>query len=634
MIRSFAEANLDQIFFRYPHNFSTAELAELIWVVSQQNILEFLQSVPNKRQHLVRFEALVKYPQRELEKLCQFLGLEFHPDMVNPYKDKQKRMTDGIHATSRMLGDVKFHSHNKIDEKVADRWHEEKEAAALGEVTVSLATSLGYEAKANNGSVANGKETVAITPVPRHSGTKLPLSFSQQRLWFLDQLNPGNAFFNIVVAIRLSGTLKVAPLSESLNELVRRHEILRTTFREVNGEPDQVISPTAKAALPLISLRKLPAEVREIEAQRLAAAEVRAPFSLSAGPLFRANLLQLDRDEYILLFSMHHIVSDGWSMGVLVKEVAALYEAFAVGKASPLKELLLQYADFAAWQRGGMQSERLATQLSYWQKQLADLPSPLELPPDRPRSTSPTFSGAAQFLTLPKKPLDLLRQLSRQEGATLFMTLLAAFKVLLYYYTGQEDMIVGTNIANRTRRETESLIGCFFNCLVLRSDLSGNPTFRELLRRGRQMAIEAYAHQDVPFEKVVEMVRPERNFSSTPLFQILFLLENTPPSDLTLTGLKLQPVPLDLHVSTFDIALLLWEKEDELTGTLEYSTELYDAITITRLIEHFITLLEAIGDNPDHDIKSLASFRAEDARLLMAAFNEGLEDESSRVSSR
>lgn len=632
MIRSFKEANLDQIFFRYPHNFSTAELAELIWVVSQQNILEFLESVPKQRQHRVGFEALVKYPQRELEKLCGFLGLDFYPDMVNPYKDKQKRMTDGVHATSRMLGDVKFHSHKKIDEKVADRWHEE-EMAALGDVTLSLATSLGYEAKTNNGGRANGKEAVAITPVSRRSESNLPLSFSQQRLWFLDQLNPGNAFFNIVFAIRLSGSLKVAALSESLNELVRRHEILRTTFQEVNGEPAQVISPIAKVALPLISLRKLPAELRETEAQRLASAEARAPYSLSAGPLLRANLLQLNAHEYMLLFSMHHIVSDGWSMGVLVKEVAALYEAFALGKASPLPELPVQYADFAAWQRGSMQSERLESQLSYWQKQLADLPSPLELPADRPRPTSPTFSGATQFFTLPKKPLNLLRELSRQEGATLFMTLLAAFKVLLYYYTGHEDVVVGTNIANRTRRETQSLIGCFFNCLVLRSDLSGSPSFRELLQRVRQVAIEAYANQDLPFEKLVETIRPERHSSRTPLFQVLFLLENTPTSDLTLTGLRLESVPIDLHVSTFDVALLLWEKEDELTGTLEYSTELFDAITITRLIEHFVTLLEAIGDNPDHDIKSLASFRVEDAQLLMDAFNEGLEDESSMVSS-
>ncbi len=629
MIRSFEEANLDQIFFRYPHNFSTAELAELIWVVSQQNILKFLRSVPNKRQHLVSFEALVKEPQRELKKLCRFLGLEFHPDMVNPYTDKQKRMTDGIHATSRMLGDVKFHSHKKIDEKVADRWQQKE--MALGEVTLNVATSLGYEARANTGSPANGKETVAIKPVPRHSGSKLPLSFSQQRLWFLDQLNPGNAFFNIIVAVRLSGALKVAALSESLNELVRRHEILRTTFHEVNGEPVQVISPAAKAALPVISLRKLPAERREIEAQRVAAAEARAPFSLNTGPLLRATLLQLDRDEYILLFSMHHIVSDGWSMGVLVREVATLYEAFAAGKASPLTELPLQYADFAAWQRGWMQSEQLESQLRYWQKQLADLPPALELPADRPRPASPTFSGTTQFFKLSKAPLDLLRQLSRQEGATVFMTLLTAFKVLLHYYTGQDDIVAGTNIANRTRRETESMIGCFFNCLVLRSDLSGSPSFRELLRRVRQVAIEAYAHQDVPFEKLVETIRPERHASRTPLFQFLFLLENTPTSDLTLTGLKLEPVPIDLHVSTFDIALLLWEKEDELTGSLEYSTELFDATTITRLIEHFVTLLEAIGRNPDHDIKSLASFRAEDAQLLTDTFNEGLEDESLRV---
>ncbi|HEX8349346.1 MAG TPA: condensation domain-containing protein, partial [Hymenobacter sp.] len=354
-----------------------------------------------------------------------------------------------------------------------------------------------------------------LLPVSREG--ELLLSFAQARLWFLEQLEPGSGAYNIPAAVRLTGSLDVATLEQSLNEIVQRHEALRTTFRMVSGETIQVIAPVKALTLQLVDLRDLPEATQEASVERLATESAQQPFDLAIGPLLRAKLLHLNEAEHVLLLTMHHIVSDGWSMGVMIRELAALYEAFSTGKPSPLPQLPIQYADFAHWQRQWLQGEVLAAQLSYWQQQLAGAQTVLELPTDRPRPTVQTFRGATQFLALPEPLSQKLKSLSQRSGVTLFMTILAAFQTLLYRYTGQEDICIGSPIANRNRSETEGLIGFFVNTLVLRTDMSENPSFQELLGRVREVALGAYAHQDLPFEQLVEALQPERNLSHHPL---------------------------------------------------------------------------------------------------------------------
>ena len=372
-----------------------------------------------------------------------------------------------------------------------------------------------------NGSGASGQQTI-----PR-SATRAtaPLSFAQERLWFLDQLEPGSTVYNIPRAFRLTGRLDSAALERSLNEIMRRHEALRTTFKSVDGTPRQVVAAQLTLPLPVIDLSDRSASDRENEVHRFTAEVARRPFDLSRGPLVRTTLLRLGQEEHILLLNMHHIVSDGWSMAILFRELADLYEAYTNGKPSPLAELPIQYVDYAVWQRNWLKGEVLETQLSYWKKQLENI-STLNLPTDRPRPAVQTFHGARESLVLSTDLTQALKATSRKEGATLFMTLLAAFQILLHRLTGQEDIAVGSPIAGRNRSEIEGLIGFFINTLVLRTDLSGNPTFTELLARVRRDCLEAYAHQDVPFEKLLEELRPKRDLSRTPLFQVFLNMVN------------------------------------------------------------------------------------------------------------
>ncbi len=443
-----------------------------------------------------------------------------------------------------------------------------------------------------------------IQPVPRDGD--LPLSFAQQRLWFIDQLDPGNSVYNFPVAVRLKGSLNPAALNRSLNEIVRRHEALRTTFSTLDGQPVQVIAPRLNITLPIVDLTKIPELERENEVQRLVVEEARRPFDLAHGPLLRAKVIQLAEDEQVGLLTMHHIVSDGWSAGILIREMAALYEAYCAGSPSPLRELPIQYADFAYWQREWLQGAVLQRQLDYWKKQLDGAPPLLELPEDHPRPAVQTFRGGHQSLLLPKAVGWALKALGREEAATFFMTLLAAYKVLLNCYTGQDDLVVGTPVANRNRFEIEGLIGFFVNALVLRTDLSGNPTFRELLRRVRKVCVDAYAHQDLPFERLVEELHIERDLSRNPMFQVMFVLQNSPLSAVKLSGLSLNPVIADGGTTHFDLTLHIADTEQGLVETVAYNSDLFDAETITRMLAHFQTLLEAIVKDPDRHLADLS----------------------------
>ena len=459
-----------------------------------------------------------------------------------------------------------------------------------------------------------------IVPVAR--GGDLPLSFAQRRLWFIDQLMPEDAAYNIPAAVRLKGPLNVVALERSLNEIVKRHEALRTTFAVVDGAPVQIIAPSLTVAPSLVDLGKLSENERELEVRRLAAEEAGRPFDLVRGPLLRLTLLRLGEEEHVGLLVMHHIVFDGWSTGILIREMAVLYEAFSSGRSSPLAPLPIQYADFAHWQRQWLQGEILETQLAYWRRQLAGASPLLELPTDHPRPPIQTFRGAHQSLVLSKGVSEGLKALSRQEGVTLFMTLLAAFEVLLHRHTGQDDVIVGTPVANRNWLEIEGLIGFFANTLVLRTDLSGNPEFRRLLRRTREVCLGAYAHQDLPFERLVEELHLHRDLSRNPLFQVMFALRNDSAQPVELPGMTLSPVEIDSGTAHFDLILHMTDTAPELTGTLVYNTDLFEAATISRMLAHLQLLLEAVVADPDQRLSKLRLLREVERHQLLVEWNK------------
>jgi len=439
-------------------------------------------------------------------------------------------------------------------------------------------------------------EAPPLVPVPRDGA--LPLSFAQQRLWLLDRLDPWSAAYNLPLSLWLSGWLRVPLLEHSLSEIVRRHESLRTVFVEIDGEPVQKVLPHRPCSLPVVDLEALPEERRQTVALSLAWAEAQRPFDLSRGPLLRACLVRLEEREHLALATMHHIVSDAWSTGILIRELSTLYQSLADRTAPALPELPVQYADFAVWQRGWLQGEVLKEQLAYWRGQLGgDLPV-LQLPTDRPRPPVQTVRGAVLTARLPLALTEDLERLSRAEGTTLFMTLLAGFQALLGRYSGQRDVIVGSPIANRTRLEVESLIGFFVNTLALRGDLGEEGTFRDLLSRTREAVLGASAHQDLPFEKLVEELQPRRDLSRSPLFDVLFVLQNAPAERLALSGLMLRPLGVDSGRSPFDWTVSMTRTDQGLATSFEYNRDLFDRGTVTRALVHLESLLEAWAADP------------------------------------
>ncbi|HEX5708242.1 MAG TPA: amino acid adenylation domain-containing protein, partial [Pyrinomonadaceae bacterium] len=470
-----------------------------------------------------------------------------------------------------------------------------------------------------------------ILPVPR--GGALPLSFAQQRLWFLHQLAPESSAYNILGGMRLQGALKVEAFESALNEIVNRHESLRTTFTTVDGQPVQVVSAAQPISITLSDLRVLAADERSAQVEEAAYEELKRPFDLERGPLLRASLLRLDDDEHVALVTMHHIVSDGWSTTLLIKEFVTLYEAAREGRAHSLAPLPIQYADYAHWQRAWLQGEVLDAQLAYWKRALGGSLPVLELSTDRPRPEEPTLRGAKLLFTLPPGLYRKLVALSRRAGATLYMTLLAAFKTLLYRLTHQDDLIVGTAIAGRNRAETEDLIGVFINMLALRTDLSGNPSFLELLGRVQEVTLAAYAHQDMPFEKLVEELQPARALTRAPLFQIAFGLQHEPARSFALPGLKLSRLSFDADISRYDLTLWMFESEGALTASWTYSLDLFEPETIRRMQGRFETLLRGIVANPEARLSEFEILSEEERRLAAARASEWEESNALKLKS-
>jgi amino acid adenylation domain-containing protein len=476
---------------------------------------------------------------------------------------------------------------------------------------------------------ASGPAVAAAADVelPREEG--LPLSFAQQRLWLIDQLEPGNPAYNVPLAVRLQGDVVPDLLRRTFAEVVARHETLRTTFVSHQGRPVQMIASVERMVPPELAVTDLslwPEAERQERALRLAREEARRPFDLARGPLLRLSLVRLAEREHLLLVTLHHIVSDGWSMGVLLREVVALYEAFSQGRPSPLPPLPLQYAAYAVRQREQLQGEALDEQIAYWKSQLEGAPTVLELPTDRPRPAVQTFRGAARAVQLPASLSQAVSALGRREGATPFMVLLAAWGLLLGRHAGQEDVLVGTPIAGRNRREIEDLIGFFVNTLVLRVDAQGNPSFGELLGRVRRAALDAFTHQDLPFERLVEELVPDREMAHSPLIQVLFSLQNTPLHPFAIPGLSLAPVTVDSGLTKMDLTLMLSESATGFSGGLEFNTDLFDAATAERLSARFLTLLEAVVNTPETATAELPLLLPAERHQALVEWNDARTD--------
>ncbi|WP_370644037.1 amino acid adenylation domain-containing protein [Myxococcus sp. RHSTA-1-4] len=460
-----------------------------------------------------------------------------------------------------------------------------------------------------------------IQATPRDG--ELPLSFAQQRLWFLYRMEPDSPVYNMPAVLRLTGALDTEVVRRCMEALRERHESLRTTFRMSGQMPVQVVTPVEPGALDVIDLTELPPERREEEARRRVDEEARRPFDLERGPVFRCTLLRLDEQEHLLLLTLHHIIADGWSLSVLVREVAALYEAFCSGRPSPLPALPVQYADYARWQREWLSGPVLERQTAYWKERLTGAPPFLELPTDHPRPPVQTFRGTThQGLLLSHEEAEALRTLCRRESATPFMAVMAAFQVLLHRYTGETDLVVGTDIANRNHLGTEGLIGFFINQLVMRGDLAGDPTFRALLRQTRRTALDAYAHQDLPFEELVKALNPERSVGYSPLFQVKLILQNAPGSDLELPGLVLKEEASTTNTARFDMTWVVAETERGLECLCEYSTDLYEQSTISRMREHLRELLVGAVARPEEHVSRLPLLPEPERHRLLVEWND------------
>jgi hypothetical protein len=441
-----------------------------------------------------------------------------------------------------------------------------------------------------------------ILPRPRGS-REAPLSYAQQRFWFLDQWSPGSAVCNLFMPVRLNGELQVPLLEQSFREMVRRHEVLRTTFPCRSGQPVQVIAdPPSDYRLPFVDLRGMPQAKADAESRRAAVQLLEICFDLARGPLWQACLLRLGEREHVLLLALHHIIADGVSLGIFKHEFARCYVAFGEGRQADLADLPVQYADFALWQHQSLQT---GAQVSYWNRQLDGAPTVLELPTDRPRGAVRTFRGGRERMALAESLVHSVKALAHRERATLFMVLLAVFQTLLHRYSRQEDILVGVSVAGRNRAETERLIGCFVNALVLRTRFTGDPTFRALLARVREVVLDAHAHQDVPVQRIVEELRLDRDASRNPLFQVMFVLQNSAPGRLEVPGLTVAPLEVKTVATKCDLTLSMEEAGTRLTAALEYNTDLFDAATVRGMLSHFSTLLRAVTEEPDTRVSAL-----------------------------
>jgi len=434
-----------------------------------------------------------------------------------------------------------------------------------------------------------------------------PLSFAQQRLWFVEQIQPGNSSYNILLAIRLQGALNLTYLEKSFQEIISRHEILRTSFIAVKGEPQQVIYPDLPLKLTILDIQELPIAAQEQEIKNLVFQESQQPFDLTQIPLLRVKILQLNLQEFVLVLTMHHIITDAWSIEIFVKELITLYQGFSNQQPANLPELPIQYADFAVWQRKHLTGKVLETHLNYWQQQLANNLPELKLPTDYPRPEIPTYQGAKKTLVISQDFTEKIKKVSLELGSTIFMTLLAAFEILLHYYSHQEEIVVGIDVANRNRAETERLIGFFVNQLVLRISVAENPTFQELLQRVKSVTLDAFSHQDLPFDLLVNTFNPKRNLTSSPFFQVKVVLETIHPTSFYFPELTINPIANPSIQTQLDLLLRIKETDQGIIANFEYSTDLFTESTIIRMMNNWQDILHQVIGKPDMELVALVN---------------------------
>jgi amino acid adenylation domain-containing protein len=619
MINSFVEAKLHQIFFRYPHNFDSTQLAELIWAHSHSNITEFLETIPTDRHLKVSFEDLTKSAGEEIEKICALIGIDFEPEMLAIYeKDARKKlMTDGIHKESKMLGDVKFHTHSKIDHNAAERWKKNGQKLEVSDFTTNLANKLGYGKPQNS--------IVRSAPTQTNASNKLEkqrqLSLSQQRLWFFDKLDGSHNTYNMPIAMWLGGKLDVKALIRSIEEIQNRHEVLRSYFVTHDGEPQCWIKESIPSPF-VVDLMFIDEKNRLQEAEKWLDRESKKPFDLSTGPLFRAGIVKTDEQTHLLLINMHHIVSDGWSLGIVSKELELHYKKYSEGAEVDIHPLKLQYSDYADWQSKLLESGELDRQLDYWKSQLSDIPKLLELPSDRPRTTIKSYSGKTYQYKIEADLVTRFKKLAEKSGSTLYMALLTVFGLLMKRYSGQNIIPVGSPVSNRRNIDFEPLIGFFVNTLVMKVEIDDDVPFIELLKKVRSMTLEAYHNQDISFEQIVEEVQPERNLSYSPLFQVMFTMQTTGVGLPEFEGIRTELTDYDNNVSKYDLTLLFAEDNTGgLEGYFEYSTDLFDEWRIRQISVHFEELLRQVLLNENRSVRELPMMRPVEQNKILRDWN-------------
>lgn len=617
MIYSFIEAKLDQNFFRYEHSYTRRELAELIWHLSHRNILEFARHIPAGRYYRVKFEDILLDPRNQLQALCDFLQIDFDEEMLKPYQGQ--KMTDAARKNSQMVGDFKFYLHRNINTKVIDRWREFHKENFLSDNSWELAAELGYEVEKN----VTQKLSVSLSKIPKIPRTEpLPLSYAQQRLWFLEQMVPGSAQYNIPVAVHMKGKLEEEPFQKTLNRIFERHESLRTVFQTRDGMAYQYIYPDPRSETRVDYLYGVSPDDPKIK--QIITEESKKPFNIESGPLVHFRYLILAEDELIMIMVIHHIISDGWSMGIFFKEFAVLYDHYLNQSALDLPELPIQYADYAAWQRDWLQARILQKQLGYWRDKLAGAPERLALPTDRPHPPAKTYNGKRINFRLDRQLSDNVKAFVREKNSTLFNVMLTAYQILLARYSGQNDILIGIPNAYRNREEIEHLIGFFVNTLVIRTQINSGSNFNDLIGQVQQNLIEAFDNQDIPFEKLVDELDPKRNMSHTPLFQVMFSLQPQSVNLIEIPGLSIVPIPTDTETAKFDMNLTLLERYDTIIGEWEYNTDLFDEATINRYIRHYIRLLEHLIAHPDQNVFYLPLLAPEEEREIIHCLDRGV----------
>ncbi len=615
MIYSFIEAKLDKNFFKYKHPFNRQQLAELIWLNSHQNILDFLQRIPGERHILLRFEDLLFRPEAEIRRLCDFLSLPFSEEMLQPYQGQ--KMTDGLKDSSQMVGDFKFYLHQNINNNVADKWRKFHKEDFLSARTEELAALFNYETRTEISPSVFSAELTRIKSVARQ--TYMPLSFAQQRLWFIDQLEPGNKQYNVPGAIRIHGAVESRLFEQSLNFLINRHEILRTTFHTVEGQGMQKIHGRFHCKLRVHDLRALPFGEAEDKARQLVEALSRVSFQLDTLPLFHTDLIRLREDESILVLVAHHIITDGWSNGIFIHELSRNYDRLVEKQQPDTAPLAIQYVDVAVWQREWIESDHARRQLQFWEKELAGAPPLLEIPTDFPRKAGGQAEGRRIYFDLGEDLSRQIRNCCTDEGTTAFMVLMAAFQTLMHHYANQNDVLIGTPVAGRTQKEMEALIGFFVNTIVMRTRFKEGDRFRDVLARVQEKAREILSHQDYPFEKLLDALKVERSLEHTPLFQVMFSMQGDDTREFS-KHFQVKPYRTDSGTAKFDLLLEMFDS-DNLRGAFEYNSALFRDDTIERLLEHYKHLLRQVVSATDTPVRNITLCTGDEQGKLLYQWN-------------